>query len=47
VRLCDSFHGMPKGRFLRVAVRTAAENEQLTQALSAISGSNQQSVTSN
>jgi threonine-phosphate decarboxylase len=36
VRLCDSFHGMPEGRFLRVAVRTAPENEKLTRALSAI-----------
>ncbi|MBV9276321.1 MAG: pyridoxal phosphate-dependent class II aminotransferase [Verrucomicrobia bacterium] len=36
VRLCDSFYGIPEGRFLRVAVRTAAENEQLTDALSTI-----------
>jgi threonine-phosphate decarboxylase len=37
VRRCDSFHGMPKGRFLRVAVRTPPENEKLIQALSAVS----------
>jgi threonine-phosphate decarboxylase len=33
VRLCDSFYGMPKGRFLRVAVKTAEENERLVDAL--------------
>jgi threonine-phosphate decarboxylase len=36
VRICDSFYGMPKGRFLRVAVRTASENEQLVNLLSVI-----------
>jgi threonine-phosphate decarboxylase len=34
VRVCDSFYGMPKGRFLRVAVRTAVENERLVCLLS-------------
>jgi threonine-phosphate decarboxylase len=33
VRLCDSFYGMPKGRFLRVAVKTAEENVRLVDAL--------------
>jgi len=36
VRVCDSFYGMPKGRFLRVAVRTAEENERLVSILSEI-----------
>jgi threonine-phosphate decarboxylase len=36
VRVCDSFYGMPKGRFLRVAVRTASENERLVGLLSVI-----------
>ena len=36
VRVCDSFHGMPKGRFLRLAVRTEEENNLLAQELSAI-----------
>jgi len=36
VRICDSFYGMPKGRFLRVAVRTASENERLVDLLSVI-----------
>ncbi|MBV9875605.1 MAG: pyridoxal phosphate-dependent class II aminotransferase [Verrucomicrobia bacterium] len=34
VRVCDSFYGMPKGRFLRVAVRTASENQRLVDVLS-------------
>jgi threonine-phosphate decarboxylase len=47
VRVCDSFYGMPKGRFLRVAVRTAQDNEKLLDLLSVIcailrSDSNQQ-----
>jgi threonine-phosphate decarboxylase len=33
VRVCDSFYGMPKNRFLRVAVRSASENNQLVDAL--------------
>jgi threonine-phosphate decarboxylase len=36
VRVCDSFYGMPKGRFLRVALRTALENQRLADLLSAI-----------
>ena len=36
VRVCDSFHGMPKGRFIRLAVRTEEENNLLAQELSAI-----------
>jgi threonine-phosphate decarboxylase len=36
VRVCDSFYGMPKGRFLRVAVRTASENQRLVEVLSEI-----------
>jgi threonine-phosphate decarboxylase len=36
VRVCDSFYGMPKGRFLRVAVRTAQDNEKLLDLLSVI-----------
>ncbi|HYZ71756.1 MAG TPA: threonine-phosphate decarboxylase [Chthoniobacterales bacterium] len=38
VRICDSFYGMPKGRFLRVAVRTAEDNQRLAEALSEICG---------
>jgi|GEM_PF-506649 len=33
VRTCDSFYGMPKGRFLRTAVRTTTENQRLIEAL--------------
>jgi hypothetical protein len=36
VRICDSFYGVPKGRFLRVAVRAASENERLVDLLSVI-----------
>jgi threonine-phosphate decarboxylase len=36
VRICDSFYGMPKGRFLRVAVRAGSENERLVDLLSVI-----------
>ena len=36
VRVCDSFYGMPRGRFVRVAVRTAEENERLVSLLSEI-----------
>jgi threonine-phosphate decarboxylase len=38
VRVCDSFYGMPKGRFLRVAVRTASENQRLVDVLSETCG---------
>jgi threonine-phosphate decarboxylase len=52
VRVCDSFYGMPKGRFVRVAVRTASENERLVSLLSAICAAlraqtNHQSATTN
>jgi threonine-phosphate decarboxylase len=36
VRVCDSFYGMPKNRFLRVAVRSASENYQFVDALFAV-----------
>jgi threonine-phosphate decarboxylase len=36
VRVCDSFRGMPRGRFLRVAVRAAAENERLVRELTSL-----------
>jgi threonine-phosphate decarboxylase len=36
VRVCDSFHGMPKGRFIRVAVRTEKQNSRLARELAAI-----------
>jgi threonine-phosphate decarboxylase len=36
VRICDSFYGIPKGRFLRVAVRTAPENERLAETLARV-----------
>ena len=35
VRVCDSFRGMARGRFVRVAVRTGIENDRLVRALSA------------
>jgi threonine-phosphate decarboxylase len=52
VRVCDSFYGMPKGRFLRVAVRTASENQRLADVLSEICArlrgqANQQSPATN
>jgi threonine-phosphate decarboxylase len=36
VRVCDSFRGMARGRFLRIAVRTAIENDRLVRELSAL-----------
>ncbi|HXM01658.1 MAG TPA: aminotransferase class I/II-fold pyridoxal phosphate-dependent enzyme [Chthoniobacterales bacterium] len=36
IRVCDSFYGMPKGRFLRIAIRTASENRKLVEVLSEI-----------
>ena len=33
VRICDSFYGMQQGRFIRVAVRTASENQRLVDML--------------
>jgi threonine-phosphate decarboxylase len=38
VRVCDSFRGMPRGRFVRLAVRTATENERLVRELTAMCG---------
>jgi threonine-phosphate decarboxylase len=35
VRVCDSFRGMARGRFVRIAVRTAIENDRLVRELSA------------
>jgi len=36
VRVCDSFHGMAKGRFIRLAVRTEVENQLLAKTLGAV-----------
>jgi threonine-phosphate decarboxylase len=36
VRVCDSFRGMARGRFVRIAVRTAIENDRLVRELSAL-----------
>jgi threonine-phosphate decarboxylase len=36
VRVCDSFYGMPAGRFIRVAVRSEAENNRLAEELETI-----------
>ena len=36
VRVCDSFRGMPRGHFVRIAVRTAIENDRLVRELSAL-----------
>jgi threonine-phosphate decarboxylase len=36
VRVCDSFRGMPRARFVRVAVRTAMENDRLVRELRAL-----------
>jgi threonine-phosphate decarboxylase len=36
VRTCDSFTGMPSGRFLRVAVRLPKENDRLVETLAEI-----------
>jgi threonine-phosphate decarboxylase len=36
IRLCDSFRGLAKGRFIRLAVRTASENSRLVNELSTI-----------
>ena len=36
VRVCDSFHGIPKGRFIRIAVRTEENNKLLARELAAI-----------
>jgi threonine-phosphate decarboxylase len=36
VRVCDSFRGMASGRFVRLAVRTAIENDRIVRELSAL-----------
>jgi threonine-phosphate decarboxylase len=36
VRVCDSFRGLAKGRFIRLAVRTPPENERLVAGLLAV-----------
>lgn len=36
VRVCDSFYGMSRGRFIRLAVRTDAENNRLAEELEMI-----------
>jgi threonine-phosphate decarboxylase len=33
VRVCDSFRGMARGRFVRLAVRTSHENDRLVREL--------------
>jgi len=36
IRVCDSFRGLAKGRFIRLAVRIRSENERLVAELSAV-----------
>jgi threonine-phosphate decarboxylase len=36
VRECDSFRGLERGRYLRIAVRTESENQRLLDALAAV-----------
>jgi len=36
IRVCDSFRGLAKGRFIRLAVRTWSENSRLAEELSAV-----------
>jgi threonine-phosphate decarboxylase len=36
IRVCDSFRGLAKGRFIRLAVRTRSENKRLVAELSAV-----------
>jgi threonine-phosphate decarboxylase len=38
IRVCDSFRGLAKGRFIRLAVRTRSENSRLAEELSAVCG---------
>ena len=38
IRVCDSFRGLAKGRFIRLAVRTRAENNRCAEELSAVCG---------
>ena len=44
VRTCDSFAGMPPGRFLRVAVRLPEENDRLVETLAEILSSGQEGL---
>lgn len=39
VRVCDSFHGMPPGRFIRLAVRSDEENERFVKELATVCSS--------
>jgi threonine-phosphate decarboxylase len=36
VRVCDSFRGLARGRFVRIAVRTAIDNDRLVRELAAL-----------
>ena len=36
IRVCDSFRGLAKGRFIRLSVRTASENRRLASELSSV-----------
>jgi histidinol-phosphate/aromatic aminotransferase/cobyric acid decarboxylase-like protein len=36
VRVCDSFHGLNKGAFIRLAVRTEVENAAFAQAFARV-----------
>ncbi len=36
IRVCDSFRGLAKGRFIRLSVRTASENRRLAGELSSV-----------
>jgi threonine-phosphate decarboxylase len=38
IRVCDSFRGLAKGRFIRLSVRTTSENSRLAAELLAVSG---------
>ena len=38
VRECDSFEGLERGRYLRVAVRRESENGRLVEALASVLG---------
>jgi threonine-phosphate decarboxylase len=38
IRVCDSFRGLAKGRFIRLAVRTKSENNRCAEELSAVCG---------
>jgi histidinol-phosphate/aromatic aminotransferase/cobyric acid decarboxylase-like protein len=36
IRVCDSFRGLAKGRFIRLSVRTTWENSRLADELSTV-----------